>query len=194
MRVVDDIDWRKPIWQREEPVRYWDPARRLIKTIRRHQKLKASKNPFHQIMTKLTVLEHRFWSVITGAEIDLSCQIGGGFLLPHPNGVVIHPGSVIGPNCMFFQQVTLAGPIHVGYHVDIGAGAKIIGPLTIGNHASVGANAVVKKDVAESDIVAGIPAYSIKKHKKTPQRKKVNQLTMQHQSSADFKQTNVLSM
>ena len=31
----------------------------------------------------------------------------GGLLLPHPNGVVIHPEAEIGPNCLFFQQVTL---------------------------------------------------------------------------------------
>lgn len=163
MHAVEDIDWSKPIWEREKPVRYWDPARRLIKTIRRHQRLMASRNPINKILLKLNVLEYRFWSAVTGADIDLTCQIGGGFLMPHPNGIVIHPGSVIGPNCMFFQQVTLAGPVKVGFHVDIGAGAKIIGPLSIGDNATVGANAVVKKDIAECDVVAGIPARSIKK-------------------------------
>lgn len=192
MRVVDDIDWSVPIWEREKPVRYWDPARRLIKTIRRHQKLQISKNPLNKIMVKLTVLEYRFWSIVTGAEIDLSCQIGGGFLLPHPNGVVIHPGSVIGPNCMFFQQVTLAGPILVGHHVDIGAGAKIIGPLAIGHHARVGANSVVKKDVAAGDTVVGAPAYSIKKREMMHKRKKANQLAVQYQSPIQYKQTNTL--
>lgn len=47
--------------------------------------------------------------VVTGAEIPLNCQLGGGLFLPHPNGVVIHPGSEIGANRLLFQQVTLAG-------------------------------------------------------------------------------------
>ncbi len=53
------------------------------------------------------MLRHRFWSVVTGADIPLGCRIGGGLLLPHPNGVVIHPDAAIGPNCLIFQQVTL---------------------------------------------------------------------------------------
>lgn len=64
-----------------------------------------------------------------------------------------------------FQQVTLAGIVELGYHVDIGAGAKILGPLTIQNHVRVGANAVVTKDVEEGNTVVGIPAKSI--HKKS---------------------------
>lgn len=101
---------------------------------------------------------YRFWSIVTGADIPLNTTIGGGLMIPHPNGIVIHPGSTIGPNCLIFQQVTLAGAVRLGYHVDIGAGAKIIGPLTIGNNVRIGANAVVTKDVASGLTVAGIPA------------------------------------
>jgi len=97
-------------------------------------------------------LRHRFWSVITGADIPLNCQIGGGLLIPHPNGIVIHPDAAIGVNCLIFQQVTLGirsgpGVPIIGGHVDIGAGAKILGPVRIGDHTRIGANAVVTKDV-----------------------------------------------
>lgn len=158
MNDHESIDWTKPMWEREEPTRFWDPSRKLLKTIRQYQSLKKSKNPLAIFKIKICVIRHRFWSIVTGAEIDLSCQIGGGLALPHPNGIVIHPQSVIGPNCLIFQQVTLAGPVKLGYHVDIGAGAKILGPLEIKDNARIGANAVVTKDVAAGVTVVGIPA------------------------------------
>jgi serine O-acetyltransferase len=81
----------------------------------------------------------------------LSCEIGGGLLLPHPNGIVIHDDCVIGVNCLIFQQVTLgatgSGVPRIGGHVDIGAGAKLLGRITIGDHARIGANALVVDDV-----------------------------------------------
>ncbi len=116
---------------------------------------------------KLSVLEHRFWSVVTGADIPLSCSIDGGLLIPHPNGIVVHPGSRIGPNCLLFQQVTIgAGGKKSGYprldgHVDVGAGAKILGGVSIGAHARVGANAVVVDDVPPGETVVGVPARRV---------------------------------
>jgi len=101
---------------------------------------------------------------VTGADIPLNSQIGGGLLLPHPNGIVIHHGARIGPNCLIFQQVTIGtrtGEIMlpvIGGRVDIGAGAKILGNVRIGDHASIGANAVVLKDVPAGKTAIGIPA------------------------------------
>ncbi len=165
----ESVDWSIPNWEREKPIQFWDPSRKLLKSIRQYQALMQSNTSFKSIRRKLIVLRHRFWSTVTGAEIDLSCQIGGGLLIPHPNGIVIHPGSTIGANCIIFQQVTIAGIVKLGYHVDIGAGAKVIGPLTIQNHVRIGANAVVTKDVEEGDTVVGIPAKSIRKQKRISQ-------------------------
>lgn len=86
--------------------------------------------------------------------------------MPHPNGIVIHPKAIIGPNCLIFQQVTIGscGDTKVptiGGHVDIGAGAKVLGGITIGNHAVIGANAVVLIDVPEGRTAVGIPARII---------------------------------
>lgn len=152
------LDWSVPQWDRERPRGFWDPSRKLLKSIRDYQRFKAAKNPVALMMSKLCVLRHRFWSVVTGAEIDLSCQIGGGLLIPHPNGIVIHPKTKIGPNCLIFQQVTLAGAPVLGHHVDIGAGAKILGNISLDHHSRVGANAVVTKNVARGVTVVGIPA------------------------------------
>jgi serine O-acetyltransferase len=115
------------------------------------------------IMRKWAAARHRFWCTVAGADIPINCSIGGGLLIPHPNGVVIHPNAKIGVNCLIFQQVTIGtrGGIQVpeiGGHVDIGAGAKILGPVKIGPHARIGANAVVLTDVPSRGIAVGIPA------------------------------------
>ena len=102
--------------------------------------------------------------MICGCEVPVALKAGGGLILPHPTGVIIHHGTVLGPNCMVFQQVTLGtsgsrpGYPTIGGHVDIGAGAKILGPVTIGDHAMIGANAVVTKDVPSGATAIGVPA------------------------------------
>ncbi len=168
---MSDVSADRPDWLRERPRKFWDPSRRLLRAIRKYQAIGDA--GFLSLFTKkYWVLSHRFWPVITGAEIDLNSQIGGGLLIPHPNGIVIHPNVVIGPNCLIFQQVTLGdadgGVPTVGGHVDIGAGAKILGDITLGDHSRVGANAVVTKDVAKGDTVVGIPAKSVKDKENGP--------------------------
>jgi serine O-acetyltransferase len=150
-----------PDWNREARAG-WSPSRSLLGTIRRYQALGDRRGPIARMRQRLLALQHRFWSVVTGADVPLNARIGGGLLLPHPNGIVIHPDAVIGPNCLLFQQVTVGaterGVPRIGGHVDIGAGAKIIGPVTLGDHVVVGANAVVTHDVPAGCVVAGIPA------------------------------------
>ncbi|MGE3818781.1 MAG: serine acetyltransferase, partial [Isosphaeraceae bacterium] len=141
-----------PDWERERCRRFWDPGRRLLQAIRRYQASRR-RGFLGRLASKYWVLSHRFWSVVAGADVPLDCQIGGGLLLTHPNGVVIHPEAKVGPNCLLFQQVTLGlggpkpGAPVLGGHVDVGAGAKILGGVTIGDHARIGANAVVLQDV-----------------------------------------------
>ena len=111
-------------------------------------------------------MRHRFWSVVTGCDLPINTKIGGGLLMPHPNGIVIHPMCKVGPNCLILQQVTLgsngsnirSGVPTLGGHVDVGAGAKILGPIMIGDHAVIGANAVVLTDVPANAVAVGIPA------------------------------------
>lgn len=152
-----------PDWSREAK-RFWSwvPSRSLLASIRAYQRHRNSKNPLRIGLRMGAVLRHRFWSVVTGADIPVTCQIGGGLCIPHPNGIVIHPRVQIGPNCMIFQQVTLGmrnGQVPwIGGHVDIGAGAKVLGNARVGDHACIGANAVVLHDVPEGLTAVGVPA------------------------------------
>lgn len=152
-----------PDFSREfKPWFAWDPGRSLLSSLRSYQRHRRSSNPVRIGIKVIAVLRHRFWSVVTGADIPINCQIGGGLLIPHPNGIVVHPDAKIGPNCLLFQQVTIGqnheGVPIVGGHVDIGAGAKVLGAITIGDHAVVGANAVVISNVPSGATAVGVPA------------------------------------
>ena len=131
MRSLEEISAQVPNWSRERPQRFWDPGRKLLLSIRRYQSSRWT------LVRKWCVFRHRFWSVVSGAEIPLTSQIGGGLLISHPNGIVINAGARIGVNCLIFQQVTIGSgargdiglPV-IGGHVDIGAGAKVLGSVS----------------------------------------------------------------
>ncbi|MEM7205480.1 MAG: serine acetyltransferase [Planctomycetota bacterium] len=152
----------EPDWSREAPERWWDPPRRLLKAMRGYQRRRTSRNPVVRVLSRWHVLQHRFWSIVCACDIPINTQIGGGLLLTHPNGVVVHPRATVGVNCLLFHQVTLVADVKLGGHVDIGAGAKIIRPVTVGDHARIGANAVVLDDVPPGATVVGIPARVIR--------------------------------
>lgn len=167
----------EPDWKREKPKKFWDPGPKLIRSIRDYQKNVKIKNPIGYFLKKLSVIRYKFWSVVSGADIPIQCKLGGGLMLPHPNGIVIHSRAEIGVNCIIFQQVTIGGLVKVGSNVDIGAGAKIIGKrskgikvnsnddnlyLKIGNHVKIGANSVVLTDLPPFSTAVGVPARIIK--------------------------------
>lgn len=154
-----------PDWSREACPRFsGDPSRQLLAAVRAYQQWREMPGFTALTARRLAVARHRFWSVVCGCEIPLAGDIGGGLIMPHPQGVVIHPDAKLGPNCLIFQQVTIGiggrrpGAPVIGGHVDIGAGAKILGGITIGDHAKIGANAVVLSDVPAGATAVGIPA------------------------------------
>jgi serine O-acetyltransferase len=153
-----------PDWGRESPRRFWDPGQKLLLVIRRYQYWRDRGGMVAAFFRKWLVLCHRFWMVVTAADIPLNCRIGGGLLIPHPNGIVIHPEARIGANCLILQQVTICSGVEIADHVDIGAGAKINGNVRIGAHARIGFNAVVLNDVPSGATAVGVPARNLVKH------------------------------
>jgi len=165
MTVQTDISASEADWQREKRERgQYEPWKQLLGVIRRYQRIKAGNGM--RLYLPFLVLQHRFFSAVCGADIPLNCQLGGGLIMTHPNGIVIHPDAKIGVNCLIFQQVSIGvgnkpGLPVIGGHVDIGAGAKILGGIQIGDHAKIGANAVVLCDVPAHATAVGIPAKII---------------------------------
>lgn len=154
-----------PDWSREACAALeWRPSRQLLRALRDYGAARERAGLRGRMQQKLATLRHRFWSAVTGAELPLNAaRIAGGLLMPHPNGVVVHPEAEIGPNCLLFQQVTIGtgprpGVPKLGGNVDVGPGAKILGGVTIGDHAVIGANAVVLSDVPAGAVMVGIPA------------------------------------
>ena len=150
-----------------------------MRSIRDYQRAVTKGTPIGLANAKAAVLRHRFWSAVAGADIPLNAtQLGGGLLLPHPNGVVIHPLAVLGPNCIVFQQVTIGtgakpGVPTIGGAVEIGPGAKILGGISVGDGATIGANALVTHDVPAGAVVGAaraVPRDSVGFLAGTPRR------------------------
>ena len=167
-RLDTAISAEVPDWSREAKRRLeWDPGRSLLASLRDYQRAASSKSLLAGLFRRIAVARHRFWSAVSGADIPLNCKIGGGLMIPHPNGIVIHPDARIGPNCLILQQVTIGTGSHgtptIMGHVDMGAGAKVLGNVTLHEHCVIGANAVVLKDVPPGATAVGVPARIVNK-------------------------------
>jgi len=111
----------------------------------------------------------------TGIEIHPGAVIGRRVFIDHGDGVVIGETTVIGDDVTIYQGVTLGGTGKdvgkrhptIGNGVTIGAGAKVLGPITVGDHSKIGAGAIVLKAVPPDCTVVGNPGRIVKK--KAPQ-------------------------
>jgi serine acetyltransferase len=99
-------------------------------------------------------------------QVALCCQIPRRFwhkvMFPHPVGIVIGDGAVIGRNVRIYQNVTLGltqngvgGYPTIEDDVSIYAGAVVIGGITVGAGSVIGANAIVSRDVPAGSVVVG---------------------------------------
>src|SRR5258708_33205216 len=88
--VYEDVSAKIRDWDREKVQRFWDPSRKLLLAIRRYQYWRDREGVVPACFRKCVVMRYRFWSVITGAEIPLNCNIGGGVPIFCPAGCVIN--------------------------------------------------------------------------------------------------------
>ncbi len=163
------FDMVTPDWSRESAPEVSARLLRNIRTYHRtYQRWRGKRGLISIAICKLCFIRHRFWSVITGSDIPLNSNLGGGLSLPHPTGIIIHPSALIGVNCTILHQVTvgrragLAGLPNIGNEVLLGAGCKILGPIRVGDGAKIGANAVVIHDVPERSTAVGVPAKIVR--------------------------------
>lgn len=104
---------------------------------------------------------------ITGIDIHPAAKIGHGVFIDHGMGTVIGETAVIGDNCVLYHGVTLGANTFekidrhpkLGDHVIIYANATLIGPIHIGHHSVVAAGAVVLKDAPPYSKLIGVPAH-----------------------------------
>jgi serine O-acetyltransferase len=109
---------------------------------------------------------HRIPIVAPALQTLLNCRLdsrlGSPILMPHPYGIVLERGTVIGSRVTIMQQASLGrkaagepGVPVIEDNVTIGAGARVLGRVRIGRGATVGANAVVTRDVPSHCTVVG---------------------------------------
>ena len=115
----------------------------------------------------LTLIHERAWVAET-AWIGEGCQILamaavseetrlGRQTIINTNASVDHE-CVLGVGVHVMPGATLAGCVRVGDCAMIGSGATVLPRITIGANAVIGAGAVVTRDVAEDEVVVGVPA------------------------------------
>ncbi len=107
---------------------------------------------------------------LTGIDIHPGADIGEYFFIDHGTGVVIGESTKIGDHVRIYQGVTLGAlhfekdddgllkkdykrHPHIGDHVIIGMGAKILGPIKIGNQVNIGANSWVQESIPDKTTV-----------------------------------------
>ena len=116
-----------------------------------------------------------FVEIQAGAVIGRRCKLSSHTFVC--TGVTIEDEVFVGHGVMFtndrFPRATTAEgavqgsedwellPIVVKRGASIGSNATILAGVTIGEHAMVGAGAVVARDVADYEIVTGVPARRV---------------------------------
>lgn len=103
-----------------------------------------------------------------GVYISPLARIDKSVVFPHPTGIVIGEGVVIGANVRIYQNVTIGGARmgdwqacrypEIGPGSVLFAGAVIVGNISIGHNCTVGANSVVLGDIPDDSVAVGAPA------------------------------------
>jgi serine acetyltransferase len=92
-----------------------------------------------------------------GIEIGEGSSIGPGLVLPHPFGIRIAPGTVIGADAMIYHNVTVGSPGEPPPRIGDGAilhmDATVAGGAVIGDGAVLGAGSLAEGEIAPGEVV-----------------------------------------
>jgi sugar O-acyltransferase (sialic acid O-acetyltransferase NeuD family) len=139
---------------------------------------KERRQVFHQMRAEGY---HFFNAIAPEAYVDSYAILGTGVFVGAQGAIL--PNATIGDNCFMCVACTvdhdsrigegvylspgvnIAGTVVVEEGVFVGTNATIISNRRIGAWATIGAGAVVLRDVAAGDVVAGVPAKTLKKRK-----------------------------
>lgn len=113
--------------------------------------------------------------IVFSNAVSIEASIGESTEFKHHGiGCVVHAETVIGDNCIIFQNVTIGCKFtdgvsngkapKIGNNVMVGAGAVILGDIVIGDNSIIGANAVVIQDVPCNSLAIGVPARIIRRN------------------------------
>ena len=104
------------------------------------------------------IIYRRFHCIIPGSAV-----VGSGLFLPHPLGVVIGAGAVIGRNCVLYQGVTVgkvkdeaSGYPTIGNDVVVYANSVIAGDVEVGDKVTIGCNSSIFRSVKSGATVGGL--------------------------------------
>lgn len=106
--------------------------------------------------------------ILFSCDIAPPAEIGPGFIIGHPVGIIIGGPAKAGRNFKLFGQCGLGGSARrnieldgfpeCGDNVILFIGARVLGPIKIGSNAVIAANAVVIRDVPAGGTAIGVPA------------------------------------
>lgn len=95
-------------------------------------------------------------NILSGVKISNDVIIAKGTMIYY-NSIITHDVK-IGEFCEISPDVKLLGRCKIGDFVQIGAGSIIFPDVQIGDNSIIAAGSVVRKNVPENVMVAGVPA------------------------------------
>lgn len=99
-------------------------------------------------------------NILSGVKVSSGVSIGIGCLVYY-NTIITHD-TTIGDFVELSPGVTLLGRSVIGDFTQVGAGAIILPDIKVGKNVVIGAGSVVTKNIADDQLVMGVPARSVK--------------------------------
>ncbi|MGO4473844.1 serine O-acetyltransferase [Arthrobacter sp. M-10] len=145
-------------------LRYKYPELYFQRALRRVEYLMSNKTLVHRTLYLVARLYLARLSLQSGISIPPGV-FGPGLSIAHYGSIVVNDRARVGAYCRIHSATNIgigkSGVPRIGDFVYIGPGAVISGGITVGDRSAIGANAVVRRDVPQRTVVAGVPAKTI---------------------------------